>query len=87
MDWPRTAAEGGNRWAYRLGKELLKGQNTKQDAAGAVSGSPVLPSKTTPYAQYRWASCTSGKVKFPMRSRLFNRLTGRHSRTNTPGNL
>ncbi|MFR5900116.1 MAG: tetratricopeptide repeat protein [Neglectibacter timonensis] len=53
MDWLRTAAEGGNRWAmYRLGKELLKGQNTKQDAAGAVEWFTRSAEQDSPYAQY-----------------------------------
>ena len=51
--WLRTAAEGGNRWAmYRLGKELLKGQNTKQDAAGAVEWFTRSAEQGNPYAQY-----------------------------------
>ena len=53
MDWLRTAAEGGNRWAmYRLGKELLKGQNTKQDAVGAVEWFTRSAEQDDPYAQY-----------------------------------
>ena len=53
LDWLRTAAEGGNRWAmYRLGKELLKGQNTKQDAAGAVEWFTRSAEQDNPYAQY-----------------------------------
>ena len=43
----------GNRWAmYRLGKELLKGQNTKQDAAGAVEWFTRSAEQGNPYAQY-----------------------------------